>query len=75
MSKTKELCIYIAPMAFGGLVTLCAVGALPLTCLPRAAALAAAQMGALLIAAAVFDLLHLHGQHARSAQMPTAARV
>lgn len=73
MSKTKELCIYIAPMVFGSLVALCAVGALPLTCLPRAAALAAAQMGALLIAAAAFDLFH--GRSARSAQVPTAAEI
>lgn len=57
MSKARELCIYVAPMVAGGLVILCTVGVLPLACLPRAALMAAAELGVLLIASAVFDLI------------------
>lgn len=57
MSKTKELCIFIAPMVASGLVILCAVGLLPLACLPRAAMMAAAQLGVLFIVTVVFDLI------------------
>ena len=56
MSKAKELCIYIAPMVAVGLVILWAVGLLPASCLPRAAAMAGVQLGVLLIATAIFDL-------------------
>jgi hypothetical protein len=55
MRKTKELCIHIAPMVASGLLILFAIGVLPMACLPRAALMAAAELGVLLIASAVFD--------------------
>jgi len=57
MSKSKELCTFIVPMVATGLLILWVVGLLPTSCLPRAAGMAAALLGMLLIATMVFDLI------------------
>jgi hypothetical protein len=66
MSKTKEVCVYIAPMIAVGLLVAYATGALPAPCLLKAATVAAVQMAALLIAASLFDA-------SRSSRAPSAS--
>jgi hypothetical protein len=55
MSKTKELYTQVVPMVACGLVFLCIAGVLPAACIPRAAAVAAAQFGVLSIVVAASD--------------------